>query len=119
VHNYGNITSYPFRVNKAFINFQIASTSDPYAYVELLVNGTPYEKLYFNTVNISTASYQASKLTNVSIPVIKLVGQTVQIRVVSQIESFLNYIAVTNFRMSNRPNMAPGVSVKTVFLNQS
>ena len=119
VHNYGNLTSYPFTANKAFINFQITSTSDPYAYIELFVNGKPYERLYYDTVNISTASYQASKLTNVSIPIVALTGKVLQIRVVSQIESFLNYIAVTNFRMSNRPNMATGVSVKKVMYNQS
>ena len=119
VHNYGNLTSYPFKVSKAFINFQVVSTDDPYAYVELLVNGTPYERVYFNTVNISTATPQASKFMNASIPVINLTGKVVQIRVVTQIESFLNYIAVTDFRMSNRPNLAPGIVVKTTMLNQS
>ncbi len=119
VHNYGNLTSYPFKVSKAFINFQVVSTDDPYAYVELLVNGTPYESVYFDTVNISTASSQASKFMNASIPVINLTGKVVQIRVVTQIESFLNYIAVTNFRMSNRPNLAPGIIVKTKMFNQS
>ncbi|MCL4372310.1 hypothetical protein M1373_03260 [Candidatus Marsarchaeota archaeon] len=115
----GNLTSSQFYVNEPFLNFKIISPDNAGLYVEVLHNGVPYAIAHYNTYNISnfgsTAPYT---FRNASIPLLTIPGQPVSVRVVADTLKHQNFIAVSDFYLSNTPIETPGILLN-ITLNTS
>jgi hypothetical protein len=100
----GNITSSLFYATQPFLNFQVISPADRSLYLEVLYNQTPYITAWYNTYNISASGNSPSTFQNASIPLINVLNKPIQIKVVAGTLATQRFIAVGNFRVSNKPS---------------
>lgn len=117
----GNLTSQQFEVTEPYLNFQIVSPQNENLYVEVLKNGQPAIRSYYNTFGAS--GNNASTFFNASIPMATLLCSNASVRIVASLVGGTNtayyYIAVGGFYQSRTPVQTPGVLVNQVILNQS
>ncbi len=107
----GNLTSSLFVVNKPFLNFQIIGYYNPYTYIEILYNNTPYVTAYYNTYRIAKGANQTFMFRNASLPLTSVYGKAVRIRVVVKETQAYNYMLIGNFTISKAPNQYHGILV--------
>ncbi len=108
---YGNLTSSVFNASEPFLNFQTIGYGGPFSYIEILQNGKPTVRASFNTYNISNGQQQTFTLRNATIPLMKVYGKPVQIRVVANETAETDFIVVGDFRLDNMPVQEQGVLV--------
>ncbi len=112
----GNLTSDTFEVTEPYLNFQIASPQDNNIYVEILKNGVPQTKSYYNTFSANNNNYHA--FMNASIPIATLMCSNVSIRVVADVVStpatHYDFVAIGDFYLSRNPP-----SIRTNPVNQT
>lgn len=108
---YGNLTSSIFNASEPFLNFQTIGYGGPFSYIEILQNGKPAIKASFNTYNISNGQQQTFMLRNATIPLMKVYGKPVQVRVVANETAETDFIVIGNFRLSSYPVQELGVVV--------
>ncbi|MCL5112437.1 MAG: hypothetical protein M1500_01835 [Candidatus Marsarchaeota archaeon] len=109
---FGNLTSSPFLVTAAYLNFKVISSENNGLYIEILSSSNkPITTVHYSTYNLSQANSTPSKFMNASIPLFGLYGSAVKVRIVSATLSQQRFIAATNFMMSNTPEQDPGIVV--------
>ncbi len=109
----GNLTSDNFTVTEPYLNFKIASPYNNALYVEILENGKPFVKAYYNTRNVSGGAM--STFENASLPLTTLLCQNVSIKIVSGVvgtkSTEYEILSVGNFYMSKTPVETPDILV--------
>ncbi len=117
----GNLTSAPFEVTQPYLNFQIISPQNNNLYVELIKNGKPAIKAFYNT--FGNSGQNASTFFNASIPIASLLCSNVSIRVVADVlgghGTQYDDIAVGGFYLGRTPVASPGILIDQAVLNQS
>ena len=109
----GNLTSDQFQVTEPYLNFEVASTQNNNLYIEVLQNGQPLIKAYYNTRNANNGSM--STFENASIPLSTLLCQNVSIKIVAGVvgtkATEYEFISAGNFYMSKTPVQTAGILV--------
>ncbi len=117
----GNLTSMVFQVTEPYLNFQIESPENNNIYVEILKNGKPAERSYYNTVGESGKNY--SIFMNASLPLSSLLCSNVSIKVVADVVSSpgtrYDFMGIGNFYLSRNQVQTHGIIVNQSFLNAS
>ncbi|MCL5008516.1 MAG: hypothetical protein M1156_01335 [Candidatus Marsarchaeota archaeon] len=101
----GNISSQVFEVTEPYLNFQIASPQNNNIYVEILKNGQPVERAYYNTFGENGGNYHI--FMNESMNLAPLMCSNVSVRVVADVIStpatHYDFIAIGGFYLSRTP----------------
>ena len=115
----GNLTSNVFQVTEPYLNFQIVSAASQNLYLEILKNGQPAIRAYYNTFG-SNGTASSSTFKNASISLAPLLCSNVTVRVVSSVVSSIStrfqFIGVSGFYLSQNPVSNPGVLVNQSIL---
>ncbi len=105
----GNLTSSYFYANMPYLNFKIISPQDEGLYVEVLHDGVPQIKVFYNTYNASYGATGSYTFRNASIPLYSVRNEVVRVRVVADTLRRQSFIAVGDFAMSHTPLQTSGI----------
>ncbi len=115
----GNITSGAFEVTEPYLNFQIASPQNNNIYVEIMEDGVPVVRSYYNTFSQTGGNYRI--FMNASMPLATLMCSNVTIKVVSDVVSspatHYDFIAIGNFYLSRSPAVNRTTPVNQTLFN--
>lgn len=118
--NPGNLTSNPFEVREPYLNFRIISPQSSLLYVELLYNGKPYLRNYYNTLNASGGQNPQSTFVNATMPLLSLLCKNISVRVVAgevgSVTTFHDFIAVGDFVQSKSNLQTPGTVINSTIV---
>ena len=116
----GNLTSAPFKVVEPYLNFKISSPQSSLLYVEVIYNGTPYSRGYFDTLNANNGRNSISNFTDATLPLLNLLCKNVSVRVVAGVvgskTTSYDFISVGDFRQSKSSQVTPGTEVNVTVL---
>lgn len=111
----GNLTSKQFKVTQPFFNFNIVSAKSSGLYIDIMLRNSSFIIQHYNTSNGKNI-IGPDTFANASINLSSLYGKNVSVRVVSQTNSSTSggeFIAVGNFRQSNKSIATPGILVNS------
>ena len=117
----GNLTSRPFEVTEPYLNFRIDSPQENEIYVEVLKNGVPAVRDFYDTLGQSGNNYRT--FMNASIPLATLFCSNVTIKVVADVVStpstHYDFMAIGDFYTSRNPPIDESEPLNQTFLNAS
>ncbi|MGC8567810.1 MAG: hypothetical protein ACP5RP_00925 [Candidatus Micrarchaeia archaeon] len=112
----GSLTSYPFKVTKPFLNFQVVSSFNNGYYIYLLQNSTPVMVVTVQTFNLTNQPTNYY-FKNVTIPLFNYINKTMQIEIVSNLQQRRRGVfAIGNFYLSDGIYQSPNVAVNMTYI---
>ncbi len=114
----GNLTSAPFQVKEPYLNFRVISARNSLLYVELLRDGKPVIRNYYDTLDIgSNSTHPQSAFVNATMPLFNFVCKNVSIKVIAGVVGTIStthdFIAVGDFVQSSTNVQNPSALINS------